>query len=131
MVEMTGFEPAASASRTQRSTKLSHISLFIFLSTLTKDNRLRRAATQLPFAVPEIYFRLLPINFDRGTRFCLAVSRTASARQRAHQTEPHLATNLARKHLLLYYDKIRLSTVIFELSQEKKEYFSNLFIHYS
>ena len=28
LVEMTGFEPAASASRTQRSTKLSHISLF-------------------------------------------------------------------------------------------------------
>ena len=27
MVEMTGFEPATSASRTQRSTKLSHISL--------------------------------------------------------------------------------------------------------
>ncbi len=29
---MTGFEPAASASRTQRSTKLSHISIFNFLS---------------------------------------------------------------------------------------------------
>ena len=27
LVEMTGFEPAASASRTQRSTKLSHISI--------------------------------------------------------------------------------------------------------
>ena len=27
VVEMTGFEPAASASRTQRSTKLSHISI--------------------------------------------------------------------------------------------------------
>ena len=30
LVEMTGFEPAASASRTPRSTKLSHISLMIF-----------------------------------------------------------------------------------------------------
>jgi hypothetical protein len=30
VVEMTGFEPAASASRTQRSTKLSHISLSIY-----------------------------------------------------------------------------------------------------
>ena len=29
MVEVTGVEPAASASRTQRSTKLSHTSLFI------------------------------------------------------------------------------------------------------
>ena len=29
MVEATGFEPAASASRTQRSTKLSHASIFI------------------------------------------------------------------------------------------------------
>ena len=28
MVEVTGFEPAASASRTQRSTKLSHTSIF-------------------------------------------------------------------------------------------------------
>ena len=28
MVEVTGFEPATSASRTQRSTKLSHTSLF-------------------------------------------------------------------------------------------------------
>ena len=27
VVEMTGLEPAASASRTQRSTKLSHISI--------------------------------------------------------------------------------------------------------
>ena len=29
LVEMTGFEPAASASRTQRSTKLSHISKYL------------------------------------------------------------------------------------------------------
>ena len=29
-VEVTGLEPAASASRTQRSTKLSHTSLFCF-----------------------------------------------------------------------------------------------------
>ena len=32
LVEATGFEPATSASRTQRSTKLSHASIFIFLS---------------------------------------------------------------------------------------------------
>ena len=31
LVEMTGFEPAASASRTQRSTKLSHISQYSVL----------------------------------------------------------------------------------------------------
>ena len=30
LVEATGFEPATSASRTQRSTKLSHASLFCF-----------------------------------------------------------------------------------------------------
>ena len=30
LVEVTGFEPATSASRTQRSTKLSHASLFCF-----------------------------------------------------------------------------------------------------
>ena len=29
MVGMTGFEPATSASRTQRSTKLSHASIFV------------------------------------------------------------------------------------------------------
>lgn len=28
MVEVTGFEPAASSSRTKRSTKLSHTSIF-------------------------------------------------------------------------------------------------------
>ena len=33
MVEATGFEPAASASRTQRSTKLSHASTYIKLNT--------------------------------------------------------------------------------------------------
>ena len=33
VVEVTGFEPAASASRTQRSTKLSHTSLFVFVSS--------------------------------------------------------------------------------------------------
>ena len=30
VVEVTGLEPAASASRTQRSTKLSHTSFFCF-----------------------------------------------------------------------------------------------------
>ena len=34
LVEATGFEPATSASRTQRSTKLSHTSLFDFASSL-------------------------------------------------------------------------------------------------
>ena len=29
MVEVTGLEPAASASRTQRSTKLSHTSMWL------------------------------------------------------------------------------------------------------
>ena len=36
LVEATGFEPAASASRTQRSTKLSHASIF-HLSVVTRD----------------------------------------------------------------------------------------------
>ena len=38
-VEVTGFEPATSASRTQRSTKLSHTSLFIKLYNNTKNFR--------------------------------------------------------------------------------------------
>ena len=32
-VEATGFEPTTSASRTQRSTKLSHASIFCFLNS--------------------------------------------------------------------------------------------------
>ena len=37
VVEVTGLEPAASASRTQRSTKLSHTSLFCFHSRPSHD----------------------------------------------------------------------------------------------
>ena len=67
MVEMTGFEPAASASRTQRSTKLSHISIFTFLSQEQLLKFYRRAATQLTLAVPEICIsRYRSANFDRG-----------------------------------------------------------------
>ena len=36
LVEVTGFEPATSASRTQRSTKLSHTSILYFNCTLNK-----------------------------------------------------------------------------------------------
>ena len=36
LVEVTGFEPATSASRTQRSTKLSHTSISYFNCTLNK-----------------------------------------------------------------------------------------------
>ena len=42
MVEMTGLEPAASASRTQRSTKLSHISIAYDFLTLKYYNIYRR-----------------------------------------------------------------------------------------
>ena len=37
VVEVTGLEPAASASRTQRSTKLSHTSFFVFSSLCFPD----------------------------------------------------------------------------------------------
>ncbi len=33
LVEATGFEPAASASRTQRSTKLSHAAFYLSVTT--------------------------------------------------------------------------------------------------
>ena len=62
LVEVTRLERAASASRTQRSTKLSHTSLwcrstcFLFLSFFITG-----AATQLTLAVPEIAG-----DFDRG-----------------------------------------------------------------
>ena len=39
LVEATGFEPATSASRTQRSTKLSHTSLFRCLNLLCRSTQ--------------------------------------------------------------------------------------------
>ena len=47
LVEMTGFEPAASASRTQRSTKLSHISQYSVLLCFLSGGR-----TDAPSAFP-------------------------------------------------------------------------------
>ena len=40
LVEATGFEPAASASRTQRSTKLSHASISLFISHILRLQKL-------------------------------------------------------------------------------------------
>ena len=40
LVEATGFEPAASASRTQRSTKLSHASTYILNLLKAKEKHL-------------------------------------------------------------------------------------------
>ena len=42
MVGMTGFEPAASASRTQRSTKLSHIPIAAFAATDMLSQRIAK-----------------------------------------------------------------------------------------
>lgn len=39
MVEVTGFEPAASSSRTKRSTKLSHTSIFCCSLSFFLDSR--------------------------------------------------------------------------------------------
>ena len=43
LVEVTGLEPAASASRTQRSTKLSHTSIFLSILNFVVSNRFVRA----------------------------------------------------------------------------------------
>ena len=43
-VDATGFEPATSASRTQRSTKLSHASLF---ETTVDNNTIKKITCQL------------------------------------------------------------------------------------
>ena len=40
-IEVTGFEPATSASRTQRSTKLSHTSIFCTVASHNKKNYIR------------------------------------------------------------------------------------------
>ena len=38
-IEVTGFEPATSASRTQRSTKLSHTSMFVHMKLKKFENK--------------------------------------------------------------------------------------------
>ena len=59
MVEMTGFEPAASASRTQRSTKLSHISILIkFYGCFKCAFYLFALLLRLTLAVPKIFYGL-------------------------------------------------------------------------
>ena len=68
LVEVTGLEPAASASRTQRSTKLSHTSLFNSLcqSIVLRVSSFHESAT-LTLAVPEKTAVLrFPCFFDRG-----------------------------------------------------------------
>ena len=60
LVEVTGFEHATSASRTQRSTKLSHTSIYHYLVVNHKTHKTegRAAFRSNQFAVPEIYFTL-------------------------------------------------------------------------
>ena len=50
MVEVTGLEPAASASRTQRSTKLSHTSLLNCICAMLSNAKPFCAATPLTLA---------------------------------------------------------------------------------
>ncbi len=72
MVEMTGFEPATSASRTQRSTKLSHISEYEFRysETLLKYNTITRQKNQELFAKSFAFGRVIlknkPLQYLQG-----------------------------------------------------------------
>ena len=90
LVEATGFEPAASASRTQRSTKLSHASTSIYLLHCESFFfQYPCAATPLTLAVPDD--STLPYLACRPLRlFTLAVSSTGCARVQSYQTEPRL-----------------------------------------
>ena len=92
LVEVTGLEPAASASRTQRSTKLSHTSLFNFYTNqlLLLVFRFYKSAT-LTLAVPEktteFHFSL----FFRPRRlFAFPSSAFSNGQAQSYQTEPHL-----------------------------------------
>ena len=59
MVEVTGLEPAASASRTQRSTKLSHTSINNKSKYLiVVFYNIYRTATPLTLAVPKFFYSL-------------------------------------------------------------------------
>ena len=90
LVEVTGLEPAASASRTQRSTKLSHTSLLNFichrltfycLFALLRSLLLRCPKNSLPWSGKIFRPRRL---------FVLASSASGSARTQSCQSEPHL-----------------------------------------
>ena len=87
MVEMTGFEPAASASRTQRSTKLSHISILnCFIKNEFCYFSFFRAATPLTLAVPEKFSALERLNFSTAAPFR---ARFICRRQRSHSKLPN------------------------------------------
>ena len=87
VVEMTGFEPAASASRTQRSTKLSHISILnCFIKNEFCYFSFFRAATPLTLAVPEKFSALERLNFSTAALF---LARFICRRQRLHSKLPN------------------------------------------
>ena len=92
LVEVTGLEPAASASRTQRSTKLSHTSLFNSLcqSIVLRVSSFHESAT-LTLAVPEKTALLRSSLFFRPRRlFAFPSSAFSSGQAQSYQTEPHL-----------------------------------------
>ena len=103
LVEVTGLEPAASASRTQRSTKLSHTSLlnfichkltFCYLFALLRSFLLRCPKNYLPWSVKIFRPRRL---------FVLAYSATGSARTQSYQTEPHLVIKPSIDSFIIIY----------------------------
>ena len=56
MVEVTGFEPAASASRTQRSTKLSHTSFTTLVIIILSQRALVKINYNFLAVKKEAYF---------------------------------------------------------------------------
>ena len=86
MVEVTGLEPAASASRTQRSTKLSHTSLLNCICAMLSNAKPFCAATQLTLAVPEKFFALERQNFSTAAPFR---ARFLCHRQRSNSKLPN------------------------------------------
>ena len=97
MVEVTGLEPAASASRTQRSTKLSHTSLFNFyIFIFLTDENLFALLRSLLLRCPKFFTPWSGVKFRPRRLFVLASSSAGCARTQSYQTEPHLVITTAK-----------------------------------
>ena len=96
LVEMTGFEPAASTSRTWRSTKLSHISLMIF-SLFSVSGQTCGQTTYIGVVIELIIAQKCSV-FKGFRRFCKFY-----ARNRQFAPEPSALPNCATPRISYQY----------------------------
>ena len=91
MVEVTGLEPAASASRTQRSTKLSHTSIInLIFSCKEKGDFQFALLDSLLLRCPKFFTTWGVVKFRPRRLFGFPYSATGSGQPQSYQTEPHL-----------------------------------------